>query len=299
MSSKNIVNAALMVAVAVIMVLIGAYVPPLFFILFFVSVPVSVVIVRSGNLLYGILTTVLIFIATFLFTDIITASIVAALSAIGIAMGYFVKSGSTPQDVVVETGAISLAGFVVLLYVLKIFGINVISSILNDYQQIGNQILDIYKNSSNEAYIRSMMSYTLETIKTLMPSIFVIMIALIVIANYMLLSRIMAREGMVKKLPPFMFWRMPYMTGWIFIGALLYQYFVNSSVVASNLLLLLSIGFTISGLSYVKYFMTKRFNVNSLISDVILVALFMFPITFSLMTLLGVIDTSMNLRRFT
>lgn len=299
MSSKNMVNGALMVAVAVIMVLIGSYVPPLFFILFFVSVPVSVVIIRSNSLLYGILTTALIFIATFLFTDIITASIVAALSAIGIAMGYFIKSGSTPQDVVVETGAISLAGFVGLLYVLKIFGINVISSILSDYQQVGNQILDIYKNSPNEAYVRSMISYTLESLKTLIPSIFVIMLALIVLANYMLLSRIMAREGKVKKLPPFMFWRMPYMTGWIFIGALLYQYFVNSSVVASNLLLLLSIGFTVSGLSYVKYFMTKRFNVNSLISDVVLVALFMFPITFSLMTLLGVIDTSMNLRRFT
>ncbi|AEF18383.1 Protein of unknown function DUF2232, membrane [Thermoanaerobacterium xylanolyticum LX-11] len=299
MSSKNIVNGALMVAVAVIMVLIGSYVPPLFFILFFVSVPVSVVVIRNNSLLYGILTTVLIFIATFLFTDIITASIVAALSAIGIAMGYFIKNGSTPQDVVIETGAISLVGFVGALYVLKLFRINVIKSILYDYQQIGNQILDIYKNSPDAAYIRNMISYTLESLKELMPSIFVIMIVLIVLANYMLLSRIMAREGKVKKLPPFMFWRMPYMTGWIFIGALLYQYFVNSSVVASNLLLLLSIGFTVSGLSYVKYFMTKRFNVSSLISDVILVALFMFPITFSLMTLLGVIDTSMNLRRFT
>ncbi|AFK85552.1 MULTISPECIES: DUF2232 domain-containing protein [Thermoanaerobacterium] len=299
MNSKNIVNGALMVAVAVIMVLIGSYVPPLFFILFFVSVPVSVVIIRSNSLLYGILTTALIFLATFLFTDIITASIVAGLSAIGIAMGYLVKSGSTPQNVVVETGAISLLGFVGVLYALKLFGINVIKSILDDYQQIGKQILDIYKNSPDAAYIRSMISYTLESLKELMPSIFVIMIALIVLVNYMLLSRIMAKEGKVKKLPPFMFWRMPYMTGWIFIGALLYQYFVNSSVVASNLLLLLSIGFTVSGLSYVKYFMTKRFNVNSLISDVVLVALFMFPITFSLMTLLGVIDTSMNLRRFT
>lgn len=299
MNSKNIVNGALMVAVAVIMVLIGSYVPPLFFILFFVSVPVSVVIIRSNSLLYGILTTALIFLATFLFTDVITASIVAGLSTIGIAMGYLVKSGSRPQDVVVETGAISLLGFVGVLYALKLFGINVIKSILDDYQQIGNQILDIYKNSPDAAYIRSMISYTLESLKELMPSIFVIMIAFIVLANYMLLSRIMAKEGKVKKLPPFMFWRMPYMTGWIFIGALLYQYFVNSSVVASNLLLLLSIGFTISGLSYVKYFMTKRFNVNSLISDVVLVALFMFPITFSLMTLLGVIDTSMNLRRFT
>ncbi len=299
MNSKNIVNGALMVAVAVIMVLIGSYVPPLFFILFFVSVPVSVVIIRSNSLLYGILTTPLIFLATFLFTDIITASIVVALSAIGIAMGYFVKSGSRPQDVVVETGAISLLGFVGVLYALKLFGINVIKSIIDDYQQIGNQILDIYKNSPDAAYIRSMISYTLESLKELMPSIFIIMIALIVLVNYMLLSRIMAKEGKVKKLPPFMFWRMPYMTGWIFIGALLYQYFVNSSVVASNLLLLLSIGFTVSGLSYVKYFMTKRFNVNSLISDVVLVALFMFPITFSLMTLLGVIDTSMNLRRFT
>ncbi|MEG6565648.1 DUF2232 domain-containing protein [Thermoanaerobacterium saccharolyticum] len=299
MNSKNIVNGALMVAVAVIMVLIGSYVPPLFFILFFVSVPVSVVIIRSNSLLYGILTTPLIFLATFLFTDIITASIVVALSAIGIAMGYFVKSGSRPQDVVVETGAISLLGFVGVLYALKLFGINVIKSIIDDYQQIGNQILDIYKNSPDAAYIRSMISYTLESLKELMPSIFIIMIALIVLVNYMLLSRIMAKEGKVKKLPPFMFWRMPYMTGWIFIGVLLYQYFVNSSVVASNLLLLLSIGFTVSGLSYVKYFMTKRFNVNSLISDVVLVALFMFPITFSLMTLLGVIDTSMNLRRFT
>jgi len=35
MDSKNIANAAIMVAMAVIIVLVGAYVPPLFFILFF------------------------------------------------------------------------------------------------------------------------------------------------------------------------------------------------------------------------------------------------------------------------
>ncbi|MCP2240083.1 YybS family protein [Thermoanaerobacterium thermosaccharolyticum] len=298
MDSKNIANAAIMVAMAVIIVLVGAYVPPLFFILFFVPVPISIVSIRS-DLLYGILSTILVFIATFLFTDIITASIVAVISAIGIIMGYLIRKGNTPRDVVIETGVISLVGFVGLLYILKIFGINVINSILNDYTQIGNEVLTLYKNTPNEAAIRSMINYMIDTIKILLPSIFVIMIAIVVVANYMLLSRIMTKDQKVKRLPPFMFWRMPYMTGWIFIGALLYQYFVNSSIVASNLLLLLSIGFTISGLSYVKYFMTKRFNFSSAISNFILLALFLFPVTFSLMTLLGVIDTSMNLRKFT
>lgn len=298
MDSKNIANAAIMVAMAVIIVLIGAYVPPLFFILFFVPVPISIVSIRS-DLLYGILSTIIVFIATFLFTDIITASIVAVISVIGIIMGYLIKKGNTPRDVVIETGVISLVGFVGLLYILKIFGINVINSILNDYAQIGNEVLALYKNTPNEAAIRSMINYMIETIKVLLPSIFVIMIAIVVVANYMLLSRIMMKDQKVKRLPQFMFWRMPYVTGWIFIGALLYEYFVNSSIVASNLLLLLSIGFTISGLSYVKYFITKRFNLSSAISNIILVALFLFPVTFSLMTLLGVIDTSMNLRKFT
>ncbi|MDI3476515.1 MAG: hypothetical protein PWQ59_40 [Thermoanaerobacterium sp.] len=298
MDSKNIANAAIMAAMAVIIVLIGAYVPPLFFILFFVPVPISIVSIRS-DLLYGVLSSIIVFIATFLFTDIITASIVAVISVIGIIMGYLIKKGNTPRDVVIETGVISLVGFVGLLYILKIFGINVINSILNDYAQIGNEVLALYKNTPNEAAVRSMINYMIDTIKVLLPSIFVIMIAIVVVANYMLLSRIMMKDQKVKRLPPFMFWRMPYVTGWIFIGALLYQYFVNSSIVASNLLLLLSIGFTISGFSYVKYYMTKKFNMNSGLSNVILIILFIFPVTFSLMALLGVIDTSMNLRKFT
>lgn len=298
MDSKNIANAAIMVAIAVIMVLVGVYIPPLFFILFFVPVPISIITIRS-NVVNAVLSVILTFIATFIFTDIITASTIAVISMMGIVMGYLIMKGEMPYDIVRDTGVISLLGFVGILYILKIFGINVINSILNDYIQIGNELAALYKNTPNEAAVKSMISVTIDTIKTVLPSIFVIMIALMVVVNYMLLARIMSKGKKVEKLPPFMFWRMPYMTGWIFIGVLLYQYFVGSSIVSANLLLLLSIGFTISGLSFAKYYMTKKFNMNSGLSNVILVILFIFPVTFSLMTLLGVIDTSMNLRKFT
>lgn len=298
MDSKNIANAAIMVAIAVIMVLVGVYIPPLFFILFFVPVPISIITIRS-NVVNAVLSIILTFIATFIFTDIITASTIAVISMMGIVMGYLIMKGEMSYDIVRDTGVISLLGFVGILYILKIFGINVINSILNDYIQIGNELAALYKNTPNEAAVKSMISVTIDTIKTVLPSIFVIMIALMVVVNYMLLARIMSKGKKVEKLPPFMFWRMPYMTGWIFIGALLYQYFVGSSIVSANLLLLLSIGFTISGLSFAKYYMTKKFNMNSGLSNVILVILFIFPVTFSLMTLLGVIDTSMNLRKFT
>lgn len=298
MDSKNIANAAIMVAVAVIMVLVGAYVPPLFFILFFVPVPIGIVAIRS-NLIYAALSVILLFIAAFIFTDIVTAAIITVISMVGIIMGYLVNKGEMPHDVVKNTGVISLMGFVGILYILKMFGINVISGILNDYAQIGNEAIALYKNTPNEAAAKSIISATIDAFKTILPSVFVIMIALIVVANYMLLAKVMIKDKKVQKLPPFMFWRMPYMTGWIFIGTLAYQYFVDSSIVSANLLLLLSIGFTMSGLSYVKYYMTRKFNLNSAISNAVLIILFLFPVTFSLMTLLGVIDTSMNLRKFT
>ncbi|SNX53755.1 DUF2232 domain-containing protein [Thermoanaerobacterium sp. RBIITD] len=299
MGNKNLTNAAIMAAIAVIMVIAGVYIPPLFFILFFIPVPISIICVRS-NISYAILAIIVLFIASFIFTDIIIAATVAVISLMGVVMGYLISKKQPSQEVVKDTGVISLLGLVAILYILKLFGINVINDLLSVYTKVSNEFITLYKNAPNEALVRSMLTSMVDTIKITIPSMFIIMIAFMVVINYMMVTRILiGKDISVQKLPPFMLWRMPYTTGWIFIGTLLYQYFAPTNIVSINLMLLLSTGFTISGLAYVKYYMTRKFHVKPAISNIVLILLFMFPVTFSLMTLLGVIDTGMNLRRFT
>lgn len=103
----------------------------------------------------------------------------------------------------------------------------------------------------------------------------------------------------IDALPSFEEWKMPYVTGWIFIGVLLYQYFLKQpEAITTNIIVLLSLGFTLGGLAVVRYYLIHRLKMKSMAANLILVFLFLFPLTSWLLTVIGIVDTSMDLRKY-
>lgn len=298
MDNKKLVTTAMMIAIAVIMVITGNYIPPLFFVIFLVPVPI-IIVTEKIDIEYGIIALFIISILTFLFTDIITAMVIGLINVMGIIMGYLISKRESAEDVVKNTGVITFLGFVLVLYILKLFKINVITSLLSTYTKLSNEIISLYGNSPNSKAVKSLVQSAINSIKITIPSLFVIMIILLVVVNYIVASKILIKEGEnVSRLPAFQEWRMPYITGWIFIAVLIYQYFVTSNIVSTNIMILLTTGFAVSGLAFVQYYISKKLHIKTVFSTLILIILFLFPVTFSIMSLLGVIDTGMNLRKF-
>ncbi len=80
---------------------------------------------------------------------------------------------------------------------------------------------------------------------------------------------------------------------------LLYQYFLKQpEAITTNIIVLLSLGFTLGGLAVVRYYLIHRLKMKSMAANLILVFLFLFPLTSWLLTVIGIVDTSMDLRKY-
>ncbi|MDI6604814.1 MAG: DUF2232 domain-containing protein [Thermoanaerobacteraceae bacterium] len=298
MNTKNLVFASMMTALAVILSVIGLFAPVLFFTAFLIPVPIIIATVKSGRM-YGFLSTIVIFLINLIISDIITALILAGFCLIGLIVGYFINKNHCGEDTVKETSIISLFILIFALYVLKAFKINVIENILNLFSKTNSEVISFYSKTANLASVKDLLSTIEEMVRISIPSAIIIFIAILVLVNYIFASKILKMQGInVSELPHFQEWRMPYITGWVFIGALLYNYIWTYDIISSNIIILLATGFTISGLAFVKYYLTNKLNIKSAVSTVILILLLLIPIGSYLLILIGIVDTGMNLRRF-
>jgi uncharacterized protein YybS (DUF2232 family) len=298
MNTKNLVFASMMTALAVILSVIGLFVPVLFFIAFLIPVPIIIATVKSGTM-YGFLSAIVVFLINLIISDIITALILAGFCLIGLIVGYFINKNHSGEDIVEETSIISLFMLIFALYVLKAFKINVIENMLNLLSKTNSEVLSFYSKTANLVSVKDLLSTIEEMVRISIPSAIILFIVILVLVNYIFASKILKMQGInVSELPHFQEWRMPYITGWIFIGALLYNYIWTYDIISSNIIILLAVGFTISGLAFVKYYLTNKLNIKSAVSTVILVLLLLIPIGSYLLILIGIIDTGMNLRRF-
>ncbi|QSZ27347.1 DUF2232 domain-containing protein [Aceticella autotrophica] len=298
MNTKNLVFASMMTALAVILSVIGLFVPVLFFTAFLIPVPIIIATVKSGRM-YGFLSTIVIFLINLIISDIITALILAGFCLIGLIIGYFIDKNHCGEDTVKETSIISLFILIFALYVLKAFKINVIENILDLFSKTNSEVISFYSKTANLASVKDIFSTIEEMMRISVPSAIIIFIIILVLVNYIFASKILKMQGInVSELPHFQEWRMPYITGWVFIGALLYNYFWTYDIISSNIIILLATGFTISGLAFVKYYLTNKLNIKAAVSTVILILLLLIPIGSYLLILIGIVDTGMNLRRF-
>lgn len=300
MDAKKLTNSAMMIAIAVVITILGLYIPPLFLLLFLIPVPIAIAGIRGSNA-YAIAASIVVFMVNMIFADIITASITLSFCFIGAFMGYLINKKRKAADTVFETILVSIFSLIAVLYIINMaFKINIIEEFLQMFKTNSSEIMSLFGSSVDSLTIKNAASMFEEMARLSLPASIIITIALFVAINYIVIAKVLKSQGVsIDMLPPFRDWRMPYITGWIFVTALIYQYFSNGAeIVSTNIIILLSIGFTISGMALIKYYMTYKMKIKSALSSIVLVLLFVFPITSWLLTIIGVADTSINLRKY-
>lgn len=300
MDVKKLTNAAMMTSLAVLLTILGIYVPPFLLLLFLIPVPIAITVIRSSEV-YAAAASLVVFIVNIIFADIVTAFIALSFCLLGAFMGYLINKNRKAIETVIETTVVSVFSLIAVLYIVNIlFKVNVIEQFLNLFKVSSSEMMSLYGGYYDASTIKNAITMFEEMVRVSLPASIIITIASIVLINYIVIAKVLKSQGIIiAKLPHFKDWRMPYITGWIFIIALIYQYFSKGSeIISTNIIILLSIGFTISGMALIKYYMTYKMNIKSTLSSIVLVLLFIFPITSWLLTIIGVADTSMNLRKY-
>ncbi|MBT1279383.1 DUF2232 domain-containing protein [Thermoanaerobacter sp. CM-CNRG TB177] len=300
MDLRKLTNAAMMTAIAVIMTLIGVYIPPLFVLFFLIPVPVAITCIRSSKS-YAIASSFAVFIVNVIFVDIATAFISLFFAFQGLAMGYLILKKRRASETVIDTSIVSIFGIVIILYLTKVaFKVNVFDLFFKTIDISTKEVLYIYQGHPNFSAIRSNLLAVQEILKMTLPASILVTVVAVILVNYIIISKVLKTQRVyIEALPPFEEWKMPYITGWIFIGVLLYQYFLKQpEAITTNIIALLSLGFTLGGLAVVRYYLIHRLKMKSLAANLILVFLFLFPLTSWLLFVIGIVDTSLNLRKY-
>ncbi|HHW56284.1 MAG TPA: YybS family protein [Clostridia bacterium] len=300
MNARKLTNAAMMTAMAVVMTLIGVYFPPLFILFFLVPAPIAITCVRSSES-YAIAASFAVFIVNVIFTDIGTAFTSLFFALQGLVMGYLISKKRKASEIIIDTSIFSILGVVIVFYLLKIaFNVNVLDQFFKAIDMTTKNALTIYQEHPNFSSIKSNLLSLEKMIKITLPASIIITILAIIWINYILICKILKTQKIyMDSLPPFEEWKMPYITGWIFIIALLYQYFSKQpNPIAINVIALLSLGFTLSGLALIKYYLTRKLKMKSIGVAFILIFLLLFPLTSWLLAIVGIADTSLDLRKY-
>lgn len=300
MDLRKLTNAAMMTAMAVVMTLIGVYIPPLFVLFFLIPAPIAITCIRSSES-YAIASSFAVFIVNVIFTDIGTAFTSLFFALQGFVMGYLISKKRKASETLIDTSVVSIFGVIVIFYFIKAaFKINVVDQFFKAIDMSTKEVLSIYQGLPNFSVIKSNLLAVQEILKMILPASILVTVVAVILINYIIIYKILKTQRVyIDALPSFEEWKMPYVTGWIFIGVLLYQYFLKQpEAITTNIIVLLSLGFTLGGLAVVRYYLIHRLKIKSLAANLILVFLFLFPLTSWLLTVIGIVDTSIDLRKY-
>ncbi|KKC28424.1 hypothetical protein CDSM653_02481 [Caldanaerobacter subterraneus subsp. pacificus DSM 12653] len=216
-------------------------------------------------------------------------------------MGYLISKKRKASEVLLDVTALSIVGMVGIFYLLKLaFNVDIMAHFFKAIDAAVANISSSYKGHPNFSMIQSNLLSIKQMLEMTIPASLIIAVLLMVWLNYLLVYRILKTQHFnIEPLPPFDEWKMPYITGWIFIVALLYQYFTKEpNLIITNIVVLLSFGFTVGGLALIKFYLTRKLNMNSWGANLLLVFLLFFPLTSWLLAVVGIADTSLDLRKY-
>jgi uncharacterized protein YybS (DUF2232 family) len=300
METRKITNAAMMAALGVVLSFLGSYYPPLFLLFFLIPSPMAVACVL-GSLSYAVIASFVVFTADIILIDIGTAFVALFFALQGVFMGYLVNKKRRAGEVLLDVTAISVLGMVGVFYLLKLaFSVDIMAHFFKAIGAAFDGISSYYKGHPNFSTIQANLLSIKHMMEMTIPASLIITILIMSWLNYLVLYKVLKREHFnIEPLPPFEEWKMPYITGWIFIGVLLYQYFANKpNLIITNIIVLLSFGFTVGGLALIKFYLTRKLNMKSWGANLLLVFLLFFPLTSWLLAVVGIADTSLDLRKY-
>lgn len=308
-STRSMVEGALLSAITIILSLFSLYVPVLGLVASLVwPVPIVILGIRHG-LRTSILSTAVAGILVAMLEGPTQAfTVVLGFGFIGVTMGWAIGKDYPPLKVMILGGAASLISKVVLILIsLYIMGINPLSEEISAMRESLSLISNMYKgmgmNPETVKSVTESFGKMLDLMALAIPGILVLASVLDAFLNYQVTKVILSRLGQkIRDFTPFWQWRFPaYAVFFFLLGVLLTMMEVYwprgvLKFIGLNLQVVFYFVFLIEGFSLIAYFM-GRYNIAKPLRVLVVFLVFFNPFISQLVIWAGMFDILFNFRR--
>lgn len=305
-STRALVESGILTGVAVILALIGIYIPIVALITSFLwPLPITLIYIRH-NIKYTLISFFATGIILSILSDPSTVIYIMALYGImSIVMGYCIKSKKPATVTILFMSITYFICLVASFYILTIFmGIDLIGLFKDAVAQSVISARNMYINMgiSKETLEKSINQLSINTMLMIIPGTLVLFSALVSYITYSTAGYLFKRFGYnLNKIRPFSEWYMPFQVA---IGIILFTflgYFLNAkgARIGESLFLnsvtIFKLAFILIGLSSAAFFLKKRGIAKGIIFVILLFAVIT-PLS-SILELVGIFDYSLDLRK--
>jgi uncharacterized protein YybS (DUF2232 family) len=307
--TRSMVEAAMLAALTVILLLPTIYLPLLGMITLFIwPVPITVLGVRHGLKSSILAMVTAAFITSILTHPLTVGSLVIWLGFLGIALGYCFREKWPPAKTL-GVGTLTVLASTLLLFLLTllVFGVNPLTAGQTMLAESSSQALEIYRGLGlPEGQLDRMEEYYLEMVEMfryLLPATLLLGSVFATFINFSVARLVLGKLGQeVPGLPPFATWQFPrnlllgYLVGILFVlGG---NYYGQSLLleIGLNIQVIFNLVLALAGLTVVHHLL-RRYSLPKTLIILASGIIILNPIFLQLVTLLGIIDIAFNLRR--
>jgi len=306
--TRSLAEGALLAAIAVVLVVAGAYLPlvgPL--VAFLWPVPIIVIQMRHGlRLALLTLAAAAILLVSFV-GPLYALTVILATGTIGIAYGTgFSRRLPAPLILGIGSAAVLVSVGLGIGIALLTMGLNPLTEQLELMREAAGSAAQLYEKLGIPAgQAREQWEAALDFIPYVLPAVLTAGAAVNAFINYVVAGAVLSRLGYhVPRVPPFARWRLPAIAagGYVLAFALSYaaqRYGLDPlGTIATNLYVAFTLAYFVNGLA-VGYHYLGRLTELRWLKVAILAIVSVNPTLFQVAVLLGLVDAAFNVRRIT
>ncbi len=300
-NARKITFGAMMIALFAILLAVSLYAPFLGNVtMFFIPLPIILYRLRYDRASSLLVTTTGIMLSL-LVGGILLVPFAFIHGLLGFVVGDTVKNGKTKLYTLMATGlSLLITGMMMYVVAVFLFGFNAIDELFIMIDEVRDEMSSFMaKLGGLPDNYNELMDSQIEFYQTAIPSMFIITIFVMAFIYITLNLEVASRLGnKIPKFPPFREMKLPVMTVIVYGVLLLLSLFVpaepgtNSYLITINATMILRFLFLLQGISLVHHFVYKMKAPKVMTIVATVFALILSPIT----TMLGILDTGMNIR---
>lgn len=308
-NTKPIIEGGILAAIAIVMALLGVYLPIVGIVFIYTwSVPLVVLAVRH-DFKWSLLTAVVITILTgILLSPLTSLSLMLIYGIFGISIGQFIKIGYTPLKTLVLSSIVSILSLSCYLILSFAFtGLNPIEEQGQFVKQISATVVDVYQQANvPQEKIEEMKTITEKMssdVKILFPLVIICFGFLSVWINYKIAAIILNRLGsFIEPIPSLANWRFSTIALYAYAFALIGLYWGTTR----DIYLLKQLGFNVQQLANIImllqglslfYYLAKKYNLSNVVWSIILILIFLNSFMIQALAIAGACDMIIDYRK--
>lgn len=269
--------------------------------MFFIPLPIILYRLRYDRASSLLVTATGIMLSLLVGGGVILVPFAFVLGLLGVVMGETVSLGKTKLYTLMATGlTLLITGTIMYVAAVFVFNFNVIDEFFITIDETRGQMTSLMETLGGlpDNY-NELINSQIEFYQTTIPSLFIIAIFVLAFIYITLNLEVASRLGnKVPKFPPYREMKLPVMTVIVYGIVLLWSLFVpaepgtNIDLIFINATMILRFLFLLQGISLVHHFIYKMKAPRVMTVVATIFALILSPIT----TMLGILDTGMNIR---